>query len=45
MIPLNEPTTCEDCLRRTTPPIDHPHVAQMTPPSVIVFFCAERIEP
>lgn len=35
---------CADCLRRTTPKIDHPRVAYMEPPPVIVFFCEYLIE-
>lgn len=36
---------CEDCLRRTAPPIDHPRVAHMLPPPVVAFECEFRIEP
>lgn len=36
---------CDDCLRRTTPPIDHPRVSHMTPPEIIVFDCAYYIGP
>lgn len=36
---------CEDCQRRTTPPIDHPRVAHMTPPPVIAFECPSYIPP
>lgn len=36
---------CHDCLRRTADPIDHPRVAHMAPPAVIVFECEYRIEP
>lgn len=35
---------CQDCYRRTCPPIDHPQVAHMTPPPIIVFECEYRIE-
>ena len=35
---------CDHCLRRTTPPIDHPRVAHMTPPPIIVFMCEFLIE-
>jgi hypothetical protein len=36
---------CEDCLRRTAAPIDHPRVAHMAPPAVIAFECEFRIAP
>ena len=36
---------CADCLRRTSPPIDHPRVAPMTPPTLIVFECEGYIAP
>lgn len=36
---------CEDCQRRTTPPIDHPRVPRMTPPPVIAFECQSYIPP
>ena len=35
---------CEDCLRRTSPPIDHPWVSHISPPEIIVFFCPYYIE-
>lgn len=34
---------CDDCLRRTCDPTDHPRVANMSPPAVIVFFCQSHI--
>jgi hypothetical protein len=36
---------CEDCLRRTAAPIDHPRVAHMAPPDFIVGECPSRIPP
>lgn len=36
---------CEDCLRRTSPPVDPERVWQIRPPVLIVFECHERIEP
>lgn len=36
---------CEDCLRRTSPPIDHPWVSYMQPPPEIGWICPYYIEP
>lgn len=36
---------CESCLRRTTPPTDHPRVPWMQPPAVIAFECPSYIHP
>jgi hypothetical protein len=36
---------CEDCLRRTAPPIDPERVWMMAPPVIVVFECEARIEP
>lgn len=36
---------CEDCLRRTSPPVDPERVWRMTPPAIIVFECEYLIEP
>ena len=36
---------CEDCLRRTCAPTDHPWVAYMDPPKVIEFFCPYHMQP
>lgn len=35
---------CETCLRRTSR-IDHPRVAYMAPPPIVVFECEYLIEP
>ena len=37
---------CEDCLRRTTPPNpDDMTAVWMSPPPIIAFWCAYRIDP
>ena len=36
---------CEDCLRRTAPPVDPDRVRMMSPPAIIVFECDFRIAP
>ena len=36
---------CDDCLRRTSPPVDPERVWRMTPPAIIVFECEYRIAP
>ncbi len=36
---------CEDCMRRTVPPVDPERVWMIAPPLVIVFECPYRIEP
>jgi hypothetical protein len=36
---------CEDCLRRTAPPIDPERVLMMSPPAIVVFECEARIKP
>lgn len=36
---------CEDCRRRTSPPVDPERVLPMTPPQIVVFECEARIEP
>jgi hypothetical protein len=36
---------CEDCLRRTAPPVHPDYVWRMDPPTVIVFECHARIAP
>jgi hypothetical protein len=36
---------CGDCLRRTSPPIDHQRVAHMEPPPIITFFCEYHMPP
>lgn len=35
---------CDVCLRRTAPPSDHPRVARMQPPPIIVFECEYLLE-
>ena len=34
---------CETCLRRTSPPTDHPMRPYMVPPAVITFFCPSYV--
>ena len=36
---------CEDCMRRTSPPVGPECVLYVVPPAVIVFECAFRIAP
>ena len=36
---------CEDCLRRTSPPVDPDRVWMMAPPAIVAFECEFRIEP
>lgn len=36
---------CEDCRRRTDPPVDPARVWRMAPPEVVVFECDAMIEP
>jgi hypothetical protein len=36
---------CEDCLRRTSPPVDIERVRRITPPAIIVFECEYREPP
>lgn len=36
---------CDDCLRRTEPPVDPERVWMMAPPAIIVFECELRIAP
>ena len=36
---------CDDCLRRTSPPVDPERVWMIEPPPIIVFECAARIAP
>jgi hypothetical protein len=36
---------CDDCKRRTSPPVNHDRVLMMAPPSIVVFECEARIPP
>lgn len=36
---------CEDCLRRTSPPVDPERVWRLQPPAIVVFECEARIAP
>ena len=36
---------CEDCLRRTSPPVDPARVWRMVAPAIVVFECEARIAP
>lgn len=36
---------CEDCMRRTSPPVDPERVWMMAPPPIIAFWCEHHIEP
>ena len=36
---------CDDCLRRTSPPVDPQRVWMMAPPALVVFECESRIAP
>lgn len=36
---------CDDCRRRTCPPVDPERVLMMAPPPIIAFECEFRIEP
>lgn len=36
---------CEDCMRRTAAPAEHPRVANMLPPPIVAFECEYRIDP
>ena len=36
---------CEDCRRRTSPPVDPDRVWMLAPPAIVAFECEFRIEP
>jgi hypothetical protein len=36
---------CENCMRRTHPPVDYDQVLMMEPPKIIEFWCQYHISP